>query len=833
MLTRAASRFVCLVLAIDLMVSPLAAQQSSGSSGTTPTTPAPPSAPASAYSPLGDYVPCIFSEDVEFPMRAQEAPPKAQKKMTPDEAEALLNKVDLIIQTELDKFNSTPDFARAFQSAYYSESLKPGVLYAITPDQAIAKIEAVLGRAAIFAKNTSNTAGKSVRTPTTDEVSDAKHNVANSLEQKVTEEVSKVEKENKDHSKTTTTDDLVKAGKDAISNAADLNLATDYKNDVLAHYDRYTEIEKSRYIKLDKLDLYNIVQDAAQKAAGYPFAASAQRDSLDLADLINRISTVTEQTAIPVPAKPFQAPTDVSCSVAVMSWKETRDIFGRRVANTFVAIQVTLRNLNTKNEFLVHDIQVAVDTGMTQDYFGRFQAGRDKLLVRAVAQRGQSDDRRNVVLNSLATVGAIAASASLVSGTSAFKDAVAVFQGAFLTGFANIFPDHTVDQLNHINDLVFSASNTNKVVVPVQGSVPLVTFISERPIEELPFAWCGHPAAGWMKRWTGRGTEQNCNFNGGTHDPGYSTPYRFTKSGERKPGDKQAKDNPPKVANPSENDQAANPAYNGDYPQGPNVDQRMDDKGYLLPIKDGLPPWNDLQYKDWRGAAVRMLQEHTFVVVGGVHIQEIVTQPKVTNLSCQNLTTGQLDLSQVQDGVVSCTATGTGLNLVSAAMLEKGTGKIAGTIKPATDGNSATITFKPEDLCNSEGSYSLFLTYKSDAQKTPTDIDSGESALLGKQPTVTSVSFASPTLTINGACLDQLSSVSLAPSVANNPTVPGGAPAAATDTKSATSTFPIAAAAAASGSPPALRTGAAYYLTYTLKVQPSNQIKKQSLTVTP
>src|SRR5260370_276218 len=213
--------------------------------------------------------------------------------------------------------------------------------------------------------------------------------------------------------------------------------------------------------------------------------------------------------------------------MAVMSWKETRDIFGRRVANTFVAIQVTLRNLNSKNEFLVHDIQVAVDTGISADEFGRFQAGRDKLLVRAVAQRGESVDRRKRSIKALQAMGAMAGAASIPAGTVEFKDAVAVFQGSFITGFSNIFPDHTVEQLNHINDLVFSASNTSKVLVPVQGSVPLVTFISTKPLEQLPFAWCGHPPSGRMKRWLLHSNpEQNCDFNGDALKRGYGDPQK-------------------------------------------------------------------------------------------------------------------------------------------------------------------------------------------------------------------------------------------------------------------------------------------------------------------
>ena len=181
-----------------------------------------------------------------------------------------------------------------------------------------------------------------------------------------------------------------------------------------------------------------------------------------------------------------------------MQWPETRDSFGRRVANDYIALQVTVRNLNDQTEFLIHDIQIAVDTGLNPVQFGRFQSARDKLIVRNVAQRAQSEDARNLVINSLVAAGAIAGGASSAVTQSMVSTAarnlatsVAIFQGPFITGLINIFPDHTIEQINHINDQTFSASSSSKTVVPVQGSVPLVTFLAERPIEQLPFARCG------------------------------------------------------------------------------------------------------------------------------------------------------------------------------------------------------------------------------------------------------------------------------------------------------------------------------------------------------
>lgn len=748
-------------------------------------------APTTATGPLSDYVPCIFMEGDQYSMRAQPSPQKPEKPLDKAAAEMLFEAADTVVNNALNSFRPTDEFKKAFDD-FYSNNLRSDSLVGMTREQAIAKIQYVVRKATEDARIR---APEAVRKLSDEEIGERKKDAAQTLSDAVSQKVLPL-------LKTQDTPTVIKEGRNVIEAAA---LDHDYKTNVLGEYDNFTKpLQKGFYLP----QLTAAVENAASLAHYPPAPVKADPDQInrELADLNETISTGTTKAARTAPDKPFQPPNDVSCSMAVMGWKETSDIFGRRVANTFVAIQVTLRNLNTKNEFLVHDIQVAVDTGVPLDYFGRFQAGRDKLLVRAVAQRGQSSDRRNIAVNVLQAVGSIGAATSLVAGTVEFKDAFAVFQGAFIPGFANIFPDHTVEQLNHINDLVFSASNTNKVVVPVQGSVPLVTFISEKPLEQLPFAWCGHPASGKLKRWFGHGTEQNCNFNGGSQQSGYVTPYRYTKGGKQLP------------ANPDESS----------YHQGPVIPPTLDRNGEVQPVVDDLPAWDNLKYKDWRAAAVRMLQEHTFVVVGGIHIQEVVTQPKVTNLDCPTLSTGQIDASQTKDGMVTCSVMGSGLNLVSAVTLQKGDSKIAGKIKSATDGNSATLTFKPEDVCGSEGTYSLSLTYKSGAQN-PTDLDSGESASLAKQPTVSSVSFSNDTLTLNGACLDQLDTVSLAPQVTGDAAVKGGAVTPGTDGKNttATSVFALQTGKDKTG----LKPGANYYLTYTTKVQPAVAVKNETLTV--
>jgi hypothetical protein len=492
--------------------------------------------------------------------------------------------------------------------------------------------------------------------------------------------------------------------------------------------------------------------------------------------LMSAVRSTSTEALASKPRQLYNPPTDISCSVSVMGWKETSDNFGRRVANQFVAIQVTVRNLNTKNEFLMHDIQVAVDTGLSPDsyfykqYAGRFQAGRDKLLVRGVAQRGQSEDRRNLALNALAAAGAIAG-ASAVGGTPDFKSGVAVFEGAFLPGLSTLFPDHTVEQLNRINDLVFSASNTSKVLVPIQGSVPLVTFIPEKPIEQLPFAWCG---------------------------------YKREDDPQR-----------PCIYDPFKTDDSSFPH-----------------QSFLLQDGNGTPrdiekPWKSLAYSDWKGAALRILENHLFVVIGGVHIQELTNEPpKIANLDCPTIPGGAVDITQAKDGVISCSVTGNSLDKVSSVNLEKGSEKIAGKVKAAKDGNSATLIFDPSALSDGNGMYSLYMV-TSDSSGNSTEVDSGEKVSL--VPTTYIASVGSPLdlskvpmdpLKFSGKHLDLIGSVYLVQGENAVEATADGKPTVTQDT--ATATF----------DPSKLITKTTYHLRYTLKSQLSKPVDWPYLTVT-
>jgi hypothetical protein len=429
-----------------------------------------------------------------------------------------------------------------------------------------------------------------------------------------------------------------------------------------------------------------------------------------VADAAANDKAVTTAATPPVAVASIAPPDDVVCSFSVMQWKETSDNFGRRVANQYIAIQVTVRNLNLQNEFLLHDIQIAVDTGLNRAQFGRFEAARDKLVVRNVAQRGQTEDRRNLIINTLQAVGAIAGGASTavtnaLSNTTEAQDmasAVAIFQGPFITGVTNIFPDHTIEHINHINDLTFSASATSKTIVPIQGSIPLVTFLSEKPLEQLPFSRCGTSPS---KRFSDR--------SGDPWDPGASI-YQFCT-----------------LDIYDQNGYPTNPVANANYTFQPSY--------YRKPYP----------FRNWKPAALDVFKRRIFVVVGGVHIKEVAKQPTLISISCAPSNDATLDLSKITGDNAICTLKGADLDLVDKVSLQNATDaadktQVEGKSNVHGDTTQADVTFPKSELLKLKGatyklyysltgggpqSTSIVLTLKQVVSLDPSSADFGTVAL--------------------------------------------------------------------------------------------------------
>jgi len=229
------------------------------------------------------------------------------------------------------------------------------------------------------------------------------------------------------------------------------------------------------------------------------------------------IGEIQQKLAVLGGAAQVSSSLDVGCSQSLLSWDEARDIFGTRIANTYLVVQVVVRNLNSNEEFLMHDVQIALDarTLPVSVKFGssnldntRFVAGRDKMLARGVAMIGQQMDARNFFIRLAEALGDVTLAAATATGRAHFIDGVSIYKSVLVPGLKSVYPDLTINQLNSLNDLGFSASSSYKIVVPKNGSVPFVTFLPAKIFAGPPYpssttSTVQRSADSWQyKKWT-------------------------------------------------------------------------------------------------------------------------------------------------------------------------------------------------------------------------------------------------------------------------------------------------------------------------------------------
>ncbi|HEY4739232.1 MAG TPA: hypothetical protein VIH76_01410 [Candidatus Acidoferrales bacterium] len=245
----------------------------------------------------------------------------------------------------------------------------------------------------------------------------------------------------------------------------------------------FAEDLRENYVTFGIQGLKNALPSIQERAATNSTKGLALGDPLGAQyEALIELKRLTDENVNQTPA--FPRPKDVSCSMSIYSWDEVHKSLGRTIADTFLTVQITVRNLDGNNEFLVHDAEFAVDADSA--WPSRFQVGNEKEVVRGVLQYGQNYDRQHVILSiadGIAMIlGAIVPLPYPSSGS--LNGASAVYHAGLLPSLHTIFPDLTTRNLNTLNDLAFSAANASRVVVPKSGSVPFLVFIPIKPLEQ-------------------------------------------------------------------------------------------------------------------------------------------------------------------------------------------------------------------------------------------------------------------------------------------------------------------------------------------------------------
>ncbi len=187
---------------------------------------------------------------------------------------------------------------------------------------------------------------------------------------------------------------------------------------------------------------------------------------------------------LPEPAKGQAAQVPVNQNeihvfVQTMDPKVVSDTFGKRVAQRFVAIQVTIGNHNKDYQYLINDVSLNLGKVFPQlialkgtPYY--YSSSAELSLLRGVAEKGQGQDTRNKTLRLFRGIGTIAAGLIGVTGFGpSYPKSVAVFNGPVISAFSEAFPDYTINQMNRLNDSAYQANT----LIPQKHSKVIVAFI--------------------------------------------------------------------------------------------------------------------------------------------------------------------------------------------------------------------------------------------------------------------------------------------------------------------------------------------------------------------
>lgn len=403
----------------------------------------------------------------------------------------------------------------------------------------------------------------------------------------------------------------------------------------------------------------------------------------------------------------FVRPDDIGCAYQILTWNQARLLFGRSVANEYIAVQITVRNLNPKEEFIVHNAMLSVDTDI-HGAVGQYFEGADKIEVEAYNTAGESLTARGIVGNGIAAAGTLLSTLQPIVDADNFSHAVAAFNGGVVPGWAKISPDHQKDQLLLIANSGFSATYATKTVVGKSGAATFYTWFPAKPFLE-----------GW---WV-----QDCARRLLTMEVHTERIDRSQVGVDRKAAQAACQDSTAAI-------------------------------------------WKRKTYKEWSPTADQLFRDLSLAVVAGVHVlEEAKNKSAITDLKCPKNDRGELDFLQASpDGILSCDLTGDNLDKVAKLRLENAGNPVDPTRPEATvsvsgDSTTAKAAFKTSDLAAATGDVYNVLSVSKDGSESTTGqnihLDQKTAVLTGVSPGSIDLNSPSTKLTITGYNLNNLTKV--------------------------------------------------------------------------
>jgi hypothetical protein len=178
------------------------------------------------------------------------------------------------------------------------------------------------------------------------------------------------------------------------------------------------------------------------------------------------------------PATHNKKSANLGCSFVPFSHETALEVFGKGVANRFMAIQVTVRNLNPSLEFLLQDIRVGQPGLIFSSY--------DKKIPRAVSEKEEQFSARAIIIRLTAAAASVMTGVAGFAGNEILQDAANIFAGPAQAALQNAIPNLSSAELTRMDDLGFSTTST---VISKSSAISVVAFIPTDTLDPLFKHW--------------------------------------------------------------------------------------------------------------------------------------------------------------------------------------------------------------------------------------------------------------------------------------------------------------------------------------------------------
>lgn len=133
------------------------------------------------------------------------------------------------------------------------------------------------------------------------------------------------------------------------------------------------------------------------------------------------------------PANHGKPNANLACSFVPLSYETELTVFGKGVADRFIAVEVIVRNKNASLEYLLQDLRIGTPDFVVSSY--------DKKIPRAVSEKAEQFSARAILVRLTAATASILTGVAGFAGSEILQQTANIYAGPYQAGLQSFVPD--------------------------------------------------------------------------------------------------------------------------------------------------------------------------------------------------------------------------------------------------------------------------------------------------------------------------------------------------------------------------------------------------------